>query len=150
MLQTSQNDTTSSPSLCARSPYVTGKFTCNACDASGVSFHYHSIDNFDLHIGCAALPQSVIHKKYNIILNLRYSFPLHRQPSATKCSVCTKAFPSNRWVYYNANTNSISHLNCVLTGNESTAIDIQRRLCMMIPVSSSSSSRSFLSRALRC
>ncbi|KAM7490446.1 hypothetical protein LguiA_033367 [Lonicera macranthoides] len=138
--------------LYARSPYVTGAFICRACGGTGDNFHYHSSDNFDLHIACAALPASVIVKRSETLI-LRYLFPVHVGRSATKCNMCSYKFSKiNCWVYYHENSRFISHLICALTDNVTSAIDIQQRLNAMVSIlpsssfSSSSSSRSLWSR----
>ncbi|KAM7513544.1 hypothetical protein LguiA_003129 [Lonicera macranthoides] len=143
----------SSFTLIARSPYVKGEFICRACGDTGDSFHYHSSDNFDLHIECAALPTSVIVNRSKTLM-LRYLFPIHVGPSATKCNMCRHKLPNNCWVYYHENSRFISHLKCAVTGNGTSAIDIQQRLKTMVPILSSnsfstSSALSLLSRILR-
>ena len=142
----------SSFTLFARSPYVKGEFICRACGATGDSFHYHSSDNFDLHIQCAALPASVIVNRSKTLM-LWYLFPIHVGPLATKCNMCRRKLPNNRWVDYHENSRFISHLKCAVRGNGTSAIDIQQRLQTMVPILSSnsfssSSARSWFSRVL--
>lgn len=143
---------TASLTLYTRFPYKTGAFICHACGGNGDSFHYHSSDNFDLHIECAALPASVIVKPSKTLM-LQYSFPIRvdRGPSGTKCNMCSYKFSNtNCWVYYHENSRFISHLICALTGNGTSATDIQQRLNTMVPIlPSSSSSRSLLSRIFK-
>ncbi|KAM7493331.1 hypothetical protein LguiB_027940 [Lonicera macranthoides] len=74
-------------SLTLRAHYPSGKFVCNACGGTGDAFHYHSVDNFDLHVNCAALPDYVKHSNDTNRLKLHYNFPLHRESSAVKCKL---------------------------------------------------------------
>ncbi|KAM7490447.1 hypothetical protein LguiA_033368 [Lonicera macranthoides] len=74
-------------SLTLRAHYPSGKFICNACGGTGDAFHYHSVDNFDLHVNCAALPDYVKHSNHTNRLKLHYDFPLHRESSAVKCKI---------------------------------------------------------------
>ncbi|XP_057497444.1 protein VACUOLELESS GAMETOPHYTES-like [Actinidia eriantha] len=46
-------------SLLSSSPYNNSEFTCDACGDSGYGFTFHcSTYNFNLHVGCASLPET--------------------------------------------------------------------------------------------
>ncbi|XP_028073565.1 uncharacterized protein LOC114275763 [Camellia sinensis] len=100
--------------LLSSPPYSDGEFTCDACGESGVAFTYHcSTCSFDLHVGCASLPESEDCDDHEHSLTLFYSFPKEEQDSIFICDVCHCPVAKNCWIYYCKVCNYGTHLDCV-------------------------------------
>jgi hypothetical protein len=103
-----------------------GEIVCKCCGLNCDSFHYHSSDDFNLHVHCAATPYSAPYNQ-NTSLHLRYDFPLPTEHLSDKCTICHRQLYTH-WVYHSEAPKITAHLRCVRKGNGSTAVDIQNRL----------------------
>ncbi|KAK1424922.1 hypothetical protein QVD17_20263 [Tagetes erecta] len=97
-------------------PYTNknGEFTCNACFNTGRGFTYHcSICNFDLHITCASLSETVKRPDHEHVLKLFYSCPVQGEEHTVSCDVCYEQVQKERWAYYCESCDFGTHLGCV-------------------------------------
>uniref|UniRef100_A0A5B6ZD20 Putative DC1 domain-containing family protein n=1 Tax=Davidia involucrata TaxID=16924 RepID=A0A5B6ZD20_DAVIN len=120
--------------LLSSSPYQSGVFGCDGCGDDGWAFHYHcSLCQYDLHVGCAALPKTLYFQNHRYPLHLYYSFPHRNEAAPIYCDVCDKIVDKKGWVYYNRNSDYVSHLDCatdVKSGKElqDSVLAIQEQL----------------------
>ncbi|XAR63394.1 hypothetical protein NMG60_11023307 [Bertholletia excelsa] len=102
--------------LLDHSPYNTGLFLCNACRDYGYGFHYHcSPCQCDLHVVCAGLPRAVYRRDFiKYPLNIWFSWPKKDDEGIARCEICQTIISKNGFVYYNEETDYITHLDCAL------------------------------------
>ncbi|WOG95681.1 hypothetical protein DCAR_0415008 [Daucus carota subsp. sativus] len=98
----------------------TEKFTCNACFGVGSGFTYNcSTCDYDLHVSCSSLPETVKSDHHDHELSLMYSSPVTEnekaeQPGITfSCKVCENVVPESYWLYYCADCKYGIHLGCL-------------------------------------
>ncbi|KAA0052804.1 putative nucleoredoxin 1-1 [Cucumis melo var. makuwa] len=78
-------------------PYVDGEFACDGCDDVGSGFIYRCPRcQFDLHIHCAALPETLVGKNHDHPLRLVFE----SKGKGFCCGVCEEGFGRGGWVYY--------------------------------------------------
>ncbi|XP_022752250.1 uncharacterized protein LOC111300970 [Durio zibethinus] len=96
--------------------YISGLFICNACYDYGTGFDYHcSICKFDLHVGCAQLPQTIKHKDHQHLLTLYYSFSCINENIKTfLCDHCGQDLPNQLWVYHCKKCDFGIHSRCTI------------------------------------
>ncbi|KAL7204195.1 hypothetical protein ACSBR2_017296 [Camellia fascicularis] len=105
--------------LCSPPYKQDNAFTCNACLSNGSAFSYHcSACNFDLHVDCAFLPETVRNGNHNHPLTLFYSFPYNKTGYKEGevifgCDVCAKSVNIDYWFYYCTQCDYGTHLECV-------------------------------------
>ncbi|CDY17853.1 BnaC04g03660D [Brassica napus] len=77
-------------------------YTCNACDQYGSGFTYHCSNcKYNLHVGCASLPETVEREDHEHPLILLYCTSCKgREDTAFICSVCEETVLEDLWVYY--------------------------------------------------
>ncbi|CAH2058030.1 unnamed protein product [Thlaspi arvense] len=77
-------------------------YTCNACDQYGSGFVYHCSNcKYNLHVGCASLPEAIEREDHEHPLILLYSTPSKgREDTIFTCSTCEDTIPEDLWVYY--------------------------------------------------
>lgn len=96
------------------------EYTCDACLETGTTFRYHCYTcNFDLHVTCASLPQSVERKDHKHPLVLTYESPITEEmreedPNVSlSCDVCKRGVNERCWIYRCAECDYGTHLSCV-------------------------------------
>ncbi|XP_047341950.1 uncharacterized protein LOC124945539 [Impatiens glandulifera] len=95
------------------------EFTCNACLKTGNSFLYHcSTCNFNLHVNCAFLAESVKRTDHQHPLSLHYSSPYKKSNDCEDdvvfmCNVCEDSVDPKCWVYYCKECDFGTELGCV-------------------------------------
>lgn len=106
--------------LASPSNKETGKFTCDACFGVGSGFTYNcSTCDYDLHVTCSLLPETVKSDHHEHELSLIYSSPTsendkEEQPGITfSCGVCENVVPESYWLYYCTDCKYGTHLSCV-------------------------------------
>nr|XP_009603826.1 uncharacterized protein LOC104098722 [Nicotiana tomentosiformis] len=120
------------------------EFRCVACgydnsypQKSLFAFYYHcDVCNFDLHLECASVPTTLIHKvKYP--LDLFTIFPLESEGAALFCDICNQVM--NRefsWLFYNREFDYICHFECGaeeefrLIGDDGFLSEVQKLLVL--------------------
>ncbi|XP_057512816.1 protein VACUOLELESS GAMETOPHYTES-like [Actinidia eriantha] len=111
--------------LLSHPSYNNGCFLCDACRDYGYAFHYHCVPcKYDLHVACAALPKTVYRKDFKYPLNLTYSSPHKDEAAFVNCTLCRTIISKKGWVYFNQETDYITHLECALEG-EFTRQDLE-------------------------
>ncbi|XP_070669602.1 protein VACUOLELESS GAMETOPHYTES-like [Malus domestica] len=90
--------------LVSNPPYEYGEFKCDACAEYGSNcFAFHCVHcKYDLHLQCAALPETLGHPHHHEhTLTLRYSSlpPNHDQGKRIMCDLCGGSSPEGCWVY---------------------------------------------------
>ncbi|CAH8384913.1 unnamed protein product [Eruca vesicaria subsp. sativa] len=82
------------------SPYESSIYECSACAEYGTGFVYNcSICQFDLHVGCISMPESVEREGHEHPLTLMYCSPAP-DGFLLICDVCRENVPDHLWCYY--------------------------------------------------
>ncbi|MFS8026744.1 putative chromatin regulator PHD family [Helianthus anomalus] len=90
------------------------EFACSACFGNGRGFTYHcSVCEFDLHVQCVSLPETVKRADHEHALKLFYSCPVKGEEFTVSCDVCQGAIQKDRWAYYCESCDFETHLDCV-------------------------------------
>ncbi|XAR63391.1 hypothetical protein NMG60_11023304 [Bertholletia excelsa] len=83
--------------LLPHSDYPGGWFGCNACGVGSAAFLYHCPScDFDLHVDCAFMPESVTRDDREHPLTLHYSFPCE-DGWLLVCDVCKDYFSAGEY-----------------------------------------------------
>ncbi|KAL1191951.1 Protein VACUOLELESS GAMETOPHYTES [Cardamine amara subsp. amara] len=99
-------------------PYDHSIYTCNACGEYGSGFAYNcSICQYDVHIRCVCMPESMKHDDHVHPLALVYSSPYPKGAIVT-CDVCNKTISQNLWSYSCRLCNYDKHLHSCVTDEE--------------------------------
>ncbi|CAA7050584.1 unnamed protein product [Microthlaspi erraticum] len=91
-------------------------YTCAACDQYGSGFTYHcSSCNYNLHVGCALLPETIDREDHEHPLTLLYCTSCKgREDTIFICSACEDTVSEDLWVYYCKECDYGTHvLSCV-------------------------------------
>ncbi|EOA28314.1 hypothetical protein CARUB_v10024514mg [Capsella rubella] len=78
-------------------------YTCDACGEYGSGFTYHcSACQYDVHVGCAFIPENVKREDHEHPLTLLYNTPCKGREDGAMfiCDVCEEDMTENLWVYY--------------------------------------------------
>ncbi|WKA02510.1 hypothetical protein VitviT2T_020688 [Vitis vinifera] len=98
--------------LLSTPPYYGGGFTCDACRHGGHDFTYHCPTcHYDLHVGCASLPETVIRGDHQHPLTLFYC-GYKEEGNTFICDVCHGNVPDGCWIYYCKSCDYGTHLGC--------------------------------------
>ncbi|WZY82367.1 hypothetical protein YC2023_028751 [Brassica napus] len=83
-------------------PYESNAYGCDACGQYGSSFIYHcSKCQYDVHVGCAFLPEIVEREDHEHPLTLVFNSPCKgREGMVFMCDVCKETVSENLWVYH--------------------------------------------------
>ncbi|KAL1214271.1 Protein VACUOLELESS GAMETOPHYTES [Cardamine amara subsp. amara] len=84
-------------------PYRRPRYICNACDANGTGFTYHCSEcRYDVHVGCAFIPEKIEREDHEHQLTLLYNRPCKGRKDGAMCicDVCKEDMLENCWVYY--------------------------------------------------
>uniref|UniRef100_A0A1J3FMA5 Putative nucleoredoxin 1 n=2 Tax=Noccaea caerulescens TaxID=107243 RepID=A0A1J3FMA5_NOCCA len=84
------------------SPYGQA-YTCDACGQYGSAFTYHCSEcQYDVHVGCAFIPEIVEREDHEHTLTLIYNTPCKGLEDGVTfiCDVCEETMSENLWVYY--------------------------------------------------
>eukprot|EP00261_Vitis_vinifera_P038429 XP_019079672.1 PREDICTED: uncharacterized protein LOC100244183 [Vitis vinifera] len=93
-------------------PYDDSGFTCEACLYYGHAFVYHCPTcHYDLHVGCASLPETVIRGDHQHPLTLFYC-GYKEEGNTFICDVCHGNVPDGCWIYYCKSCDYGTHLGC--------------------------------------
>ncbi|KAK1412866.1 hypothetical protein QVD17_34441 [Tagetes erecta] len=100
--------------------YAGSTFICNACGRPGKSFSYCcALCEFDLHVGCAMLPVSVVSEHHEHELGLYYGVQVvPRRGSNTEqeyCNICNKVLEGRNWAYCCQSCDFNVHTSCATT-----------------------------------
>ncbi|KAI4333203.1 hypothetical protein L6164_018040 [Bauhinia variegata] len=89
-------------------------FWCDACDLFCPTFRYHCINcQFDLHVGCASLPEKMQREDHEHELDLLYSLPDKEEEYVMLfCNVCNGFLFQKKWLYYCQKCGYAVHLEC--------------------------------------
>ncbi|KAJ3699325.1 hypothetical protein LUZ61_003030 [Rhynchospora tenuis] len=92
-------------------PYPNGTFWCDGCGAAGATFCLRCREcSFDLHLPCAAIPQTVSHPSDIHPLYLFYKNP---NPNLSyHCGLCHGTIDSFKWFYRCNICNFGGHVGC--------------------------------------
>ncbi|CAN8270886.1 unnamed protein product [Cochlearia groenlandica] len=86
-------------------------YTCNACGEYGSSFTYNcSICQYNVHVGCVPMPETIKHEEHAHTLTLLYRSPC-LEGHIFSCDVCQETIPNNLWVYYCKKCDFGTHLH---------------------------------------
>ncbi|XP_042486040.1 uncharacterized protein LOC122066288 [Macadamia integrifolia] len=99
--------------LLSKSPYASGSFICNGCGFTGEAFVLNCGPcEFDLHIQCASLPLTILHKDHpKHPLTLYFEFPIDASKTFS-CDVCHSLVDRDGWIYYCKECNYGTHVRC--------------------------------------
>ncbi|AEC10415.1 Cysteine/Histidine-rich C1 domain family protein [Arabidopsis thaliana] len=78
-------------------------YTCDACGEYGSGFTYNCSEcQYDLHVGCAFIPETVEREDHEHPLTLLYNTPCKGCEDGAMfiCNVCEEDMSENLWVYY--------------------------------------------------
>ncbi|XP_004151553.1 uncharacterized protein LOC101210060 [Cucumis sativus] len=101
--------------LAGSPPYVGGEFACDGCGDVGSGFIYRCPRcQFDLHIHCAALPETVVGKNHDHPLRLGFE----SKGKGFCCGVCEEGFGNGGWVYYCGVCDFGVHVHCFVADDE--------------------------------
>ncbi|XP_010544531.1 PREDICTED: uncharacterized protein LOC104817156 [Tarenaya hassleriana] len=82
-------------------PYSQSIYTCDACGEYGTGFTYSCSEcQFDVHVGCVSLPETMERDDHEHPLTLLYCSPYKDNVGDFVCDVCRETVPENFWVYY--------------------------------------------------
>ncbi|CAE5987038.1 unnamed protein product [Arabidopsis arenosa] len=93
-------------------------YTCDACGEYGSGFTYNcSICQYDIHVGCVSMPETMKHDEHSHPLALIYSAPCPKDHIFT-CDVCDETMPHNLWLYYCQKCDYGAHLHSCVAEEE--------------------------------
>ncbi|XP_016457840.1 uncharacterized protein LOC107781618 [Nicotiana tabacum] len=95
--------------------YSSRSFTCNACGSEGKSCSLSCAHcDFDLHLKCALLPQTVLFDQHHHELKLTFGSPFDDEDENTifVCDLCHGKTDHNYWLYYCAGCDFGTHIEC--------------------------------------
>ncbi|KAG7639686.1 putative chromatin regulator PHD family [Arabidopsis thaliana] len=93
------------------SPPYESTYTCDACGEYGSGFTYNcSICQYDVHVGCVSMPESVEREGHAHPLTLLYRSP-YQNGLIFNCDVCQETVPDNLWSYYCKECDYGTHLH---------------------------------------
>ncbi|KAI4323340.1 hypothetical protein L6164_022954 [Bauhinia variegata] len=99
-------------------PYQNGGDFCSACGDSAAAFTYHcSICQFNLHVGCASLPESLKLEQHEHPLILHTVFPFKREDAQNQiflCGLCNRSVQEICWAFYCQECDYRTHLECAV------------------------------------
>ncbi|CAH2058032.1 unnamed protein product [Thlaspi arvense] len=99
-------------------PYVQSSYTCDACGEYGSGFTYNcSICQYDVHVGCVSMPETMKHDEHAHPLTLIYSSPLQKG-RIFECDVCKETIPDHLWLYYCQKCDYGTHLHSCVAEEE--------------------------------
>ncbi|XP_024010885.1 uncharacterized protein LOC18015500 isoform X2 [Eutrema salsugineum] len=78
-------------------------YTCDACGEYGSGFTYNCSEcQYDVHVGCAFIPETVEREDHEHPLTLLYNTPCKGREDGAMfiCDVCEEDMSENLWVYY--------------------------------------------------
>ncbi|CDY22774.1 BnaA08g06040D [Brassica napus] len=75
-------------------------YECDACGEYGSGFTYNcSVCKYDVHVGCAFIPETVDREDHKHPLTLLYKIPCE-DGKIYVCDVCEEEVSENLWTYY--------------------------------------------------
>ncbi|CAA7032013.1 unnamed protein product [Microthlaspi erraticum] len=83
--------------------YSHQSYECDACGEYGSSFNYNCSEcKYDVHVGCALIPETVEREDHKHPLALLYNTPRKGREDGEMyvCNVCEEDMSENLWVYY--------------------------------------------------
>jgi len=93
-------------------------YTCDACGEYGSGFTYNcSICQYDVHVGCVSVPETMKHDEHVHPLALIYKAPCPKDHIFT-CDVCDETMPHNLWLYYCQKCDYGAHLHSCVAEEE--------------------------------
>ncbi|KAK9065798.1 hypothetical protein SSX86_015199 [Deinandra increscens subsp. villosa] len=100
--------------------YAGNTFVCNACGRPGKAFSYCcALCEFDLHVGCALLPVSVVNKDHQHELDLYYGAQVVPRRGSSNdqeyCNICRNVLEGRQWAYCCKTCDFNVHTACATT-----------------------------------
>ncbi|EOA31845.1 hypothetical protein CARUB_v10015072mg [Capsella rubella] len=93
-------------------------YTCNACGEYGSGFTYNcSTCQYDVHVGCVSMPETMKHSEHAHTLALIYSLPCPKD-HVFGCDVCDETMLDNQWLYYCKTCDFGAHLHSCVAEEE--------------------------------
>ncbi|KAK6933688.1 DC1, partial [Dillenia turbinata] len=115
--------------------HKTGECRCDACGVSGQVFRYRCPKcDFDIHVSCAQLSETLKREDHDHPLALLSSLPYEPVDENTffACDVCGLSVPEGCWVYYCSECDYATHLDCVTAEPSSLEESIQGHLATQL------------------
>ncbi|KAF8101293.1 hypothetical protein N665_0208s0075 [Sinapis alba] len=92
-------------------PYESSTFTCDACGEYGSGFVYNcSVCQYDVHVGCVSMPETVEREGHVHPLTLLYRSP-YQNGLFFHCDECHDTVPNDLWSYYCKECDYGTHLH---------------------------------------
>ncbi|XP_060169028.1 uncharacterized protein LOC132599872 [Lycium barbarum] len=99
--------------------YSNCSYTCKACGSAGNGFSFSCAPcEFDIHLQCALLPQTVVLPQHPHELELIFESPFDDEPDESTifvCDICHDNADLNYWLYYCADCDFGTHLECAIS-----------------------------------
>lgn len=104
--------------------YPSGSFSCNACGSAANSFSKSCAEcEFDLHLHCSSLPSTVLLDAHPHELKLTFESPYDDEKVSFVCDVCGSVADRHQWVYYCAECDFGTHLECATAAIEQPGME---------------------------
>lgn len=98
------------PTYCSRS------YTCNACGSEGRALGFSCAHcEFDLHVKCASLPNTILLDKHPHELKLIFDSPYENKNTIFACDLCRGIMQNNFWLDPSADYDFTAHLDCAVS-----------------------------------
>ncbi|KAL2514110.1 Cysteine/Histidine-rich C1 domain family protein [Forsythia ovata] len=93
--------------------YSNQSYTCSACGFEGKGFSLSCAHcEFDLHVQCSSLPNTLVLDKHPHELKLIYNSPYEDKSTKFSCDLCCGVMKNNHWLYYCEVCCFKVHLDC--------------------------------------
>ncbi|KAF8047941.1 hypothetical protein N665_2755s0004 [Sinapis alba] len=92
-------------------PYDHQSYECDACGEYGTGFTYNCSEcKYDVHVGCAFIPETVEREDHKHPLILLYKIPC-KDGKMYVCDVCEEEVSENLWTYYCKECDYVTHVH---------------------------------------
>ncbi|KAK4372223.1 hypothetical protein RND71_007607 [Anisodus tanguticus] len=99
--------------------YTSCSYTCKACGSTGNGFSFScACCDFDIHMQCALLPQTVVLPQHHHELELNFDSPFDDEADESTvfvCDLCHDNVDLNYWLYYCADCDFGTHPECAIS-----------------------------------
>ncbi|KAM3357827.1 hypothetical protein P3S68_020758 [Capsicum galapagoense] len=97
--------------------YSSRSYTCDACGTAGNGFSFSCAPcEFDIHMQCALLPQTVcLCKHHHHELQLIFESPFDDENTIFVCDICQDNVDLSYWFYYCVHCDFGTHLECAIS-----------------------------------
>ncbi|CAA3018447.1 Hypothetical predicted protein [Olea europaea subsp. europaea] len=91
-------------------------YTCNACGSEGRALGFNCAHcEFDLHVKCASLHNTILLDKHPHELKLIFDSPYENKNTIFACDLCRGIMQNNFWLYHCADYDFTAHLDCAVS-----------------------------------